>query len=452
MARLAKTGRAAPLKPLKLPPIARATLPNGLQVVVARRGPLPLVAIRLLIQAGSCADPVDRHGIVDFTARLLRRGTQALSADQISESVEFVGGSLAAGATEDFIAVSMSAPAEHLSALLDVLGQVVRAPAFPPAEVESARGRTLAQLANDLDDPAALADRAFLQAVWGDHPYGHDVSGNAAHVRTYAREDLVRTHAERWGPRISSLIVVGQVEPDAVFAAAERARGGWSGGPEAPVVPPPLARPAMAGHVVVVDKPDQSQTQVRIGGTGVEKGHPAYFPIVAFNTVLGGGFTSRLVTEIRVKRGLSYGAGSHFDARRAGGDFSVSTFTKTESTRKVIDVVLAEIERMRRRGPTPAELRTAQRYVGALYPTRFETNEALSAGLAEQLVYGLPDDWIERFRERLSAVTRAQAAEAARNHLFESEPVLVLVANASALGRQLEGLGPVTVRQASELE
>ncbi|MHB8877268.1 MAG: M16 family metallopeptidase [Myxococcaceae bacterium] len=442
----------AALKPLKVPPREEATTQAGMKVIVARRGPLPLVAIRLVVRAGSAVDPQGKFGLADFTARLMRRGTSKLSADEISEAVEFVGGSLSTSAGEDYLSVSISAPAEHLVPMLDIMGQLVREPTFPQGEVDSAKKRVLAQLANELDDPAAIAERALVQAYWGAHPYGHELQGRAADVKGFTRDDLVAFHKGKLGPRIATLVVVGELEPKKVFAAVERSFAGWTGGPAAAPVLPTLEKPASAGQIVLVDKPDQTQTQVRIGERGVARGHPDYFPIVAFNTVLGGSFTSRLVTQVRVKRGLSYGIGSHFDGLAAGGMFSVSTFTKTEATREILDVTLAEVAKMRAKGPTPVELATAKSYLNALYPSRIETNEGVSGALADIALYGLPKDFVETFRERLGQVTKDQAAGAARQYLFEDKPVIVLVGNAAKVRPLVEGLGKVTVKKVAELE
>lgn len=438
------------LRPLRIPTVQEARTHGGVRVLAVERGPLPLVSIRLFFESGSATDPAGKHGLADVTVQLLRRGTRRLTAEQISERIEYVGGSLGAAASEDYSSLGISAPAEHFEAMLEMLGEIVREPAFPEEEVASARGRTLAQLSSLLDDPAAIADRGVLRALWGEHPYGHDVAGTRADVSSFTRADHVAFHQERLGPRVATLVVVGAVKAKRVFEAAEKAFEGFTGGPQGPLVIPPRAHPAMAGKVVLIDKPDQTQTQLRVGAMGIAKSNPDRFAITAFNTALGGGFTSRLITQIRVKRGLSYGANSSFDAMKAGGTFVASTFTQTQSTRKALDVVLKELARMRDRGPTPAELQTAKRFVCGLYPARFETNEGLSGMLGEQAIYELPKEWLERYRERLVEVSTSQAAAAARAHL-PGPSAIVLVGKASEVRPQLSGLGEITELEASEL-
>lgn len=446
-------GTTANTSPLKLPPIVESTTSSGLQVLAAERGPLPLVAIRLTLRAGSATDPKDKLGIADFTSRLLRRGTAGMSADDIDEAIEFVGAGFAVGVGEDTMSLHLTTPAEHFPAMLGVLGQLVREPSFPEKEVEMARERLLAQFANDLDDPSVIADRAFTRALWGEHPYGHDVSGSAAHVRTYTREDVVRFHRERIIPRNSMLVVVGAVSPDVVAAEAEKAFAGWENPPDAQPFTAPrqegLARP---GEIIIVDKPEQTQSQVRIGGLGFPMGHPDYFPATAMNIALGGGFTSRLVNEVRVNRGLSYGVSSYFDAMNAGGIFAVNTFTKTASTREIIEVALNEVGKMRDQGIAARELKDAQTYLAGLYPMRTETNESIAAIIADVRLHNLGDDWVEKFRDRLRAVTPKEVAAAAAKYCFPERPTIVVLGNAMQVRPLLQGLGSITVVPASEYE
>jgi zinc protease len=436
---------------IKLPAVTETVTSSGLKVLTAERGPLPLVSMRLVIRAGSITDPKDKEGLADFTVRLLRRGTRTMNADAIDEAIEFVGASLSGGVSEDLLSLYVTTPAEHFPAMLDVLGKIVREPSFPEKEVDLARERTLAQFANDLDDPETIVARAFNRALWGNHPYGHDTGGKAAHVRTFTREDLVRFHRERMGPQTALLVVVGAVKPEVVAAEAEKAFAGWAPAEQGePVEVPPVTRMAQAGKVILVDKPDQTQSQVRIGGPGYRLGHPDYFAATAMNIALGGGFTSRLVNEVRVERGLSYGVGSYFDAMRAAGAFAISTFTKTASTREIIDVSLAEVAKVRTGGITPRELKTAQTYLGGLYPLRTETNESVAAVIADIRVYGLGEDWVEKFRERLYAVTGKQVKDAAAKYLFPEAPVIVVLGRASEAKKLLKGLGPISVVPVSE--
>lgn len=450
----AKKEKSAASRPLKLPTVTETTTSSGLAVLAAERGPLPLVSMRLVLRAGSSTDPKDKHGLADFTVRLLRRGTAKMRADEIDEAIEFVGASIAGGVSEDLMSIYVTTPAEHFAAMLSVLGQLVREPTFPEKEFDLAKDRALAQFANDLDDPSTIADRAFTRAQWGDHPYGHDVGGSASHVRTFTREDVVRFHRERVGPKGALLVVVGAVKPEVVAAEAEKAFAGWSQTDQLEPSPAPAAEGGVqAGRILIVDKPDQTQSQVRIGGPGYRLGHPDYFAATAMNIALGGGFTSRLVNEVRVERGLSYGVSSYFDAMSVGGAFAISTFTKTESTREIVDVSLGEVAKVRKGGITPKELKSAQTYLAGLYPMRTETNDSVASVLADIRVYGLGDDWVEKFRDRLRAVTPKQVKAVSAKYLFPKPPAIVVLGKASEVEKQLKHLKlPITVVPVSEYE
>jgi zinc protease len=428
-----------------LPARRSFTTIDGLEVEVARRGRVPLVSVRLVVQCGSAQDPKERLGLADFTVRLMRRGTTRLDADALNEAVEFVGGTLAVFAAEDFVALAVTTPAEHLGDMLEVLAQMVREPTFPAHEFETERDRTLAQFANDLDDAGLLADRALQRAIWGSHPYGHDVAGNSASVQRLVRDDLVGFHRDYFGPRASRLVLVGAVDLPTARPLVERAFAGWRGGPSGPRVPPRLERASGEGKVLVVDRPSQTQAQVRLGGLAYCRGESTTFPAQIMNAALGGGFTSRLVREVRVKRGLSYGVGSSFETMRAGGSFSVSSFTKVKTTRALLDVTLGEMAKMRERGPTSAELKKAQEYLAGLFPLRVETNEAVASAMTDLWLYALGEDWVDSYRARIRAVTRAEAAEAAARFCFALPPAVVLVGPAEALQRAGEAFGEVTV-------
>jgi len=440
------------LRPLRLPPREVTTLSNGLHVTIVKRGPLPLVAARYITKAGSVFDPPGRFGLAELTARLLRRGAGGQSAEELNESVDYVGASLSAWAGEDSFGVGLTTPVAHFDAMLEVASRIVQRPDFPEGEVALAQRRTLAQLSNALDDPDDVADRALVSAMFGSHPYGHETIGLKAHVEAMTRADVVRFHQERVVPHGGHLFIVGDVDPAKVLAAVERTFGEWKGASEGLVSLPEWTKPARAGEVVVVDKPEQTQVQVRIGARGVYRGHPDHFPLTVMNCVLGGSFTSRLMQEIRVKRGLTYGAGSHFDQLATAGGFFVSSFTKTETVTELLDVALAEVAKMRAKGPKPSELESAKRYISGLYPARLETNESIAAAMADMALYGLPDDWVDQYRERIAAVTPQAAASAAANHLPDGDRTIVLVGNATELEKVVGKYGAVTVLPVAQLE
>jgi zinc protease len=440
------------LRPLKLPPRTVTTLPNGLKVTCVQRGPLPLVAVRFVAKAGSAFDPPGKFGLAEMTARLLRRGAGGQSAEVLNEAVDFVGASLSAWAGEDSFGAGLTTPVAHLQPMFETLARVLREPDFPDSEVALGKRRTLAQLTNTLDDPDELADRALVGALFGSHPYGHETIGSKTSVESLSRVDVINFHNAHVVPEGAQLFVVGDLAPDAAMAAVEKMFGDWRGPVTDRAALPSWETPVRAGEVVVVDKPEQTQVQVRIASRGVFRGHPDHFPLTVMNCVLGGSFTSRLMQQIRVKRGLTYGAGSHFDQLAAAGTFVISSFTKTETVGELIDVALEEAQKMRAKGPKPAELSSAQRYISGLYPARLETNESIAAAMADMALFNLPDDWVDQYRERVMAVTPLDAAAAAQKHLPDGDRVIVLVGNASQLEATAARYGRTVTVPAATLE
>jgi zinc protease len=434
---------------IALPPIHRATLDGGLRVVVAQRKGVPLAAARLVLAGGSSLDPDGRSGLAHLAALLVRRGTRSRTGAELDLAIESIGAELGAGVDEDATYAGLSAPVEVLPRCLDVLADVVRRPTFPQREVDRLRRREVAALAHDLDEPGTIADRAMLGAVYGRHPYGHPPEGRVRDLRAVRRDDLVRFHAGNYRPSAALLVVVGAIEAGRVHDLVRRRFGGWDGA-ERPV-PPPAAPSAPGTAVLVVDKPELTQAQLRIASLGFPRVSPDYHAGVVASAVLGGGFTSRLMEAIRVNRGLSYGVRSRFATSRAGGLFFVSSFTKIETTAELVQVALDEIARFRAEGPGEEELARMKAYLCGLYPLSLETHDQVAEKIADLEVNGLPEDEVTGFREKVQAVTSDACRAVARRYFPGEARVVVAVGPARAIAGPLERFGPVKVIPARKI-
>jgi zinc protease len=434
---------------IALPPIHRESLPNGLRVVVAERPGVPLVAARLVIRGGSSLDPRGRAGLAHLTAITARRGTRRRSGPEIDLAVESLGADLGAGVDEDATYFGLSAPIEVLPRLLDILADVATAPTFPPAEVQRLRRREIASLAHDLDEPAVVADRAMLRAAFGDHPYGHPPEGTSRDLATTRRSDVVALHRAGYRPSSAMLVVVGRVQTSEVLALVRRRFGGWRNAGADGIAPGAPEAPRTS--VVVVDKPDVTQTQVRVASAGFPRRSADYFPGMVASALLGGGFTSRLMEAIRVNRGLSYGVRSRFATSGAGGLFFISTFTKVETTAEIVKVTLEETARFCAEGPSREEIERMRSYLCGLYPLSIETHDQLAEKLADLALYDLPDEEVSGFRERVRAVTPEAARDVGRRYFPLENRVVVAVGPAKAIARQLEPFGPIRVVPARKL-
>ncbi len=428
--------------PIPLPPIVREVLPNGLTALVVERAGVPLVAARVVLRGGASFDPAGRSGLAHLVALVARRGTSRRTGPAVDEAIESIGAELGTGVDEDASYLGLSAPVEALDRCLDVLADVTMEPTFPPAELSRLRRREIASLSHDLDEPGLVADRAMLSAAYGRHPYGHPPEGRVRDLSAIRRAEVLAFHRRHYRPGQALVVLVGAVRAEEALARVRRRFSRWRGGGETPAVPP-THPPERA--VVVVDKPDVTQSQVRIASRGFPRKSPDYFPGVVASAIMGGGFTSRLMEAIRVNRGLSYGVRSRFAPSGAGGLFLVSTFTKTETTAEIVQVTLDEIARFREEGPGAEELERTQAYLCGLYPLSLETNEQIAEKLTDLELYGLPEEEIVGFRDRIRAVTAEACREAARLYFPGEQGVIVAVGPAKAIARPLEKFGPVTV-------
>jgi zinc protease len=344
---------------------------------------------------------------------------------------------------EDASFLGLSAPLESLARCLDVLADVAAEPAFPPGEVGRLRRREVASLVHDLDEPGVVADRAMQQAAWGRHPYGHPPEGRVRHLAAARRADLLAFHRAHHRPGLATVIVVGPSPADEVLGLVRRRFARWRAAPAALAAPP--APPPMARSVLVVDKPDLTQTQIRIVSPGYARASPDYTAGLVTSAVLGGGFASRLNEALRVNRGLTYGVRSRFEAGGAGGVFFVATHTKNETAAEAVQVALEEMARFREEGPTAEELSRTQGYLRGLFPLSLETHEQLAEKLTDLELYGLGEEEITLFRERVAAVSVEACRTIARRYLPGERGIVVAVGPGRSLASAMERFGPVRV-------
>ena len=334
---------ATPRSPQIPRPVER-TLANGLRVIVVERKNMPLVSAALYIKNGGEIDPPQLSGVADMTASLLTKGTDRHSAPEIAEAIEALGGALDSGAGWDRSTASVGVMSTRFAPALSILAEVVRRPTFKDEEIERLRQQYLDDLQVALGDPGQLARYVTQRVVFGDAPYGHPLSGTPESIARIKRADIVKLHATYYRPDNAILVIGGDITPAAAFQLATRNFGNWLK-PRTPLLPAPAskldalgAKPANA-RVIVIDKPDAGQAAVFVARTGLRRTDPDYFRGIVANSVLNG-YSGRLNQEIRIKRGLSYGAGSSLDVRRDVGPFSASAQTKNESGAVVADLLL----------------------------------------------------------------------------------------------------------------
>lgn len=408
------------------------TLANGLVVHVFEDHDLPTVYYRLLVRAGSSRESAGKAGLASLTTQAMRQGTESLSAKEMAKKIDFVGGYLSADADYDFSFASAQSRTPDRQIALDLLADMVLHPAFAPEEVARMKSQTQASIRQSRDDASTVADEHALALIHGRHPYGRPVSGDEQSVAGLSRDDVTDFHKTYWRPNNAVLAIAGDVKAEDEFAAAEKAFGSWEKAEIPPLIP--IQSPELtANRLRILDKPDLTQAQIRIGSIGLpSRSSPDYFPAIVMNYVLGGGgFASRLESEVRAKSGLTYDVSTGFTNGVDPGTFLISTFTKNESVKATIDAVLDVVRRYREQGPTADELEKAKAYYVGTFPFGFQGPGEVARQWLRAEFYGLGDDYFDQYRARVRAVTAADVKRVAQTYL-RTEPLVFVVAGKGA--------------------
>jgi len=436
---------AGPSTSFRVPVPVRTVLKNGLTVLVVERHSIPLVQLRLMVKSGSSADPAGKEGTAALTARLLKRGTKSRPAGQFFEEVEFVGGTIDTAAGLDASFMHGEFATRDLEIGFNLIADLAQNPAFRPEEFDKEKRLALADIVGRLDDPEVVARLAFASWLYGAHPYGRPVDGTERALQAITRDDVAGVYETRYTPNNAVLVIVGDIDAAQAAQRAERYFSAWKRRtvPETKI---PEMTAVRGRKILLVDKPDATQSQIRFGNTGIRRADPDYFPMVVGNTVLGGGFTSWLVNEVRVKRGLTYAIGSRVEALRAAGSFCVSTSSKNASVVETIKLSLEQMRRLRGGDLPDEDLDKARSYLAGMYPLRIESPDSLAAEILSVELFGLAPDSINQYQRGVRAVTADAVKRVAARRLPLDDLALVVVGPAQALKKDLETLGPVTVR------
>jgi zinc protease len=424
----------------------RAHLQNGIDLLVLEDHRLPRVTLGVTVRRGEAGVPVEQAGLAGYTAELMQRGAGARDALALARAIEDLGARLSVSTDWDSMTVEVSGLATDLDRLLGLLEDVTLRPRFDPGEAAKARAERLAGLEAQKDDPRTLASWHLAGLLYPGHRFGLPLAGSADTVRGLDAAAARAFYQRVFVARDAIVYASGDLSAADFEGRVRQGFGSWAAG-EVPDPGPPAPSPAPpARRVVIVDRPDLVQAQIAFGHEGISRTDPQRYAVLLMNSVVGGGgFSSRLMERVRAEAGLTYSVGSGFVLRRTPGPFVVQTFTRIPETRRVIDLVLQVLDRARTDPPTAKELRDAQSEAVGSFALGLETSDAIADALVGLDVYGLPEDSLDTYRSRVRAVTTAETAAAARDHLHPERMGIVVVGPAQALRPQLEGLGPIEV-------
>jgi zinc protease len=435
-----------------LPTPAEKTLANGLRVIVAKSSDLPLITADLTVKGGASSDPKGLAGTSSLTAELLTEGTTTRSATDVARQIEALGANLEAGSGWEAASLTLSVTASNATPAMAIMADVAEHPAFSPRELARVRAETLDGLSVSFQRPGSLAGFATAPLLYAGSAYGHVAGGTPGSLPKIKPADLVKTHAAYWRPDNAVLVLTGDLTPEAGFALAEKAFGSWKK-PAAAPPRPPAAPSAYAPRNLVIDLPGTGQAAVVLAKPAITRADTHYYQGVVANTVLGVGFSSRLNQEIRIKRGLSYGAGSSLTPQGRIGGFSARVQTKNESAGEVIGLTRAEITRLAAEPAASAELSARKSVLIGSYGRELGTSEGLANILGNLAIYGVPLTEIQSYAAKVEAVTPEAVQAFAKDRLDPAQMSIIVAGDAKIMGEALLKAAPnATVIPASKLD
>lgn len=425
----------------------RATLDNGLTILILEDRRLPRVALGLELLRGAGSVAPEKAGIAAITSEVLQRGAGDRDGLALAKVVEDAGASLSVDAGWDTTGISLAGLSEDRDLLMEILGDVALRPRFDEAEFAKALAEHRAGLVAAQDDPATLIRWNAIRVLYEGHRYGLPSAGSeetvaglgVADARAYWNDRLVPSNAIFWA--------VGDVDADALVPEVEALFGGLEDRPAPANTPPTPERVPEARRIVVVDKPELGQARIIVAHEGIARTEPERIPLDLMNDALGGsGFSSRLMKKVRSDEGLTYGIGSGFSLRSVPGPFSISTFTRKDQVRRVIDLVLEEMSAIRDSRPVSAEeLAKFVSYNVGRFGLSLETSQSVLGSLVDLEVHGLPDDSLDTYRERLRAVDLETVHTVTRKRLDPERAAIVVLGPAADIVPQLDSLGEVEI-------
>lgn len=423
-------------------PRREETLPNGLRIIVVQKPTVPKVTTILTVRSGMASDPDGLPGLASLTAEAIQEGTSARDSRQIRQEAFGMGASLTATVSQDYTTVTLRGLAEFLPGLLDLLSDVTTRPTFPESEVTLIKTNRLQAIQQQKADPSFLSERTFRQALFGTHPYAR-ISSTPDAVQTIDRARLAAFHSDHYRPNNAFLLVIGDVAPETVVAAARKVFGSWT---QKPVTrtPPAAAAPFTGRRLIFVQRPNSVQSAISVGNFAAKRTDPLWYALQVTNTIYGGAFNSRIVRNIREDKGYTYSPFSQFGSLADAGFYRFAASVRNEVTGPALKEVYGEIDKLRAEGAGGPELDSVKRYLKGIFVITTATQSGLSNAVNNLYAFGLPADYLETYQSRISAVTLENVRSAAAALLGSDNSVVVIVGDYPKVKDQLGAFSNVS--------
>lgn len=433
-----------PVSDSGLPPFETFTLDNGLEVIYVADDSVPVLNLWLYVGGSEAALPADKQGEAEFMADLLTKGTTTRSAQEIAEAIESVGGATQSSAALEWTSLGVSgALSTEADLSFDLLADMALNPTFPDKELEVIRGQTLTFLEQDEVDPDTLANRQFGRIAYGGHPYGYYT--NADTVTGLTRDDIVAFHDTTYKPNNALLVIVGDISLNEAQAQVERVFGGWEAADVPDYLDYPTAKLGDTSVIYLIDRPDSEQATIQIGNRAINARSPERYALEVVNSVLGGGSSSRLFTNLREDKGYTYGVYSRFGRPNDTSTFRVLTDVDQEHAADAITEILAELKAIRTEPIMDKELADAKGLLIGSFALSVEDTSDFAGRLSNLYLTGLPLEELNDYLPNIEAVTAAEAQVAAAKYIDSEQPIIVVVGNVEVVKPQLEKLAKVVM-------
>ncbi len=413
------------------PKIENWTTESGLQVFYVNVPELPMLDARLTFAAGSAHDG-DKPGIAGMTTSMLDKGAAGLNADQIAEAFESVGAEFSTGSARDMAWISLRTVTlpEQMNPAISAWKKVIASPDFPEADFARLKKQALIGLEAEKQSPAAIANKAFYKNLYHNHPYAQPQNGTEESINAMSIDDVKAYFAKYFVVKNAQLALVGSIsrdEAEKLANAVAKALMSNDKGAGEKAQEVPEVQPLKTAQTVYIPYPSK-QAHIMIGQPGDKRGDADYFKLYLGNHVLGGsGFTSRLMKQVRVKRGLAYSVYSYFIPMQENGPFTVGLQTKLSQTDQALKVVRDELEKFQKEGPSEDELKASRLNIIGGFPLRTASNDDIIGYLAMIGFYGLPLDYLDTFTDTVNKITREEVIDAFKRRVHPDKMLTVIV-------------------------
>lgn len=434
---------------VKIPSYKETRLKNGLTVLSVIDRSLPYVSVGLLVQGGGAEDPATKSGLTSLTADLLERGTKTKSATEIAEQFGLLGSELSIATERDYSILSAASLSADQTELLNLFFQVVTEPAFTSLEIERRRKELLSEIQRAYDQPRYVANRIFSSFLYGAHPYGRPVEGVIRDIKSIKQKDIIRQYLKSFRPNNSILILVGDVQ-NSTLSSLENKLSNWTSR-ELVNEPMPTVGSKEPQKILFVSRNDLQQSEIRLGHFGIQRKNDDFLALMVAETVLAGSMNSRLIKEIRVRRGLTYGIQTAFNATKQVGPYIISSNTRHDKVGELIKETLTVVKNFVREGITDEELQDAKGYLLGSFPNKVETPDRLAKIILAYRIYGIADEELTEFVSRLNKLNKEDINKAIQRNYFPDNFQVLVYGPEKIVLPQLREIGAVQTKNYKEL-